>query len=65
MSAFYMNEFRDFLKEKGKDITREECFALYGYATGLYVCHKITVDEYIQIVKEIPVDDKELEAVVL
>ncbi|RMH64375.1 MAG: hypothetical protein D6677_04780 [Calditrichaeota bacterium] len=65
MSKVYVKELEDFLNEKGKNITREECFALYGYAYGLYISHKLTTDEFIEIENKIPVDNKELEAVTL
>ena len=65
MSKVYVKELEDFLREKGKDITREECFALYGYAHGLYISHKLTTDEVLEIEDKIPIDTKELEAVVL
>jgi len=63
MSEYHVTEAEDFLREKGKDITREESFTLYGYITGLYIAHKLTVDEYAYLMDKIPVDNKELEAV--
>jgi len=65
MSAVYLNELDDFLREKGKGIKREESFALYGYAYGLYQSGNLSVEEFAKILDKIPVDTKELDEVTL
>jgi|GEM_PF-5409283 len=63
--SHYYKEILDYINSRGKDITREESFAVYGYAHGMYMTDKITAEEFYKILEKLPVDNKELEAVTL
>ncbi|RMH61943.1 MAG: hypothetical protein D6677_10910 [Calditrichaeota bacterium] len=63
--SHYFKEILDYIHDRGKEITREESFAVYGYAHGMYMTDQITVEEFYKILGKLPVDNKELEAVTL
>ncbi len=66
--SFIYHEIDDYFKQKaeeGKHLGRDEAFAVFGYCKAMYTAKSISLDEYDEFIKRLPIPEDEFEAITI
>ncbi len=64
-ASFDYQEIIGYIDDEGKNLSREKAFAVFGFAKAMYLAHRITVEEYADILKRLPIEIEEFEAITM